>query len=91
VHGEHDPGVERHALLLPFDTDHPEFVRGFEAGRIWTSLRLAPDEPLVETVHVDNVEMALRMGEATGRRVQGTEDQDGHWMTLTFDAAHPAA
>lgn len=33
----HEPG--RHALLLAFDTDAPEFARGFEAGRVWANGR----------------------------------------------------
>lgn len=28
-----------YALLLPFDTEGPEFARGFEAGRLWALMR----------------------------------------------------
>jgi hypothetical protein len=73
--------------LLPFDTDHPEFARGFEAGRIWAALQLHPDEPQQVIVHATNAEMAIRIGEATRRRVRGEESDDGYWITLDFEAA----
>lgn len=64
-----------HNLLLPFDADEPEFVRGFEAGRVWANLRIiqaeewespAPDGTVRFTVHWSNAEMMLRIGEALG-------------------------
>lgn len=39
-----------YTLVLPFDTDDPEFVRGFEVGRLWEKMKLTP-EPFEETVH----------------------------------------
>jgi hypothetical protein len=79
--------MDGHSLLLPFDTDDPEFARGFEAGRIWALLQHDPDQPHEVVVHAANAEMAIRMGEATGRRVQGRESADCHWITLDFEAA----
>lgn len=66
-----------HALLLPFDTDEPEFARGFEAGRLWAKLR-EDDEEVEAIVHTTNAEMLLRMGEALGRGVIG-EELDEVW------------
>lgn len=71
-----------HACLLPFDTDDAEFARGFEAGRLWALLRSDEDE-VVECIHGSNVEMAMRLAEATGRTVVATEL--GHdWLEATF-------
>ena len=71
-----------HSCLLPFDTDDAEFGRGFEVGRLWALLRMTDDE-VVETVHASNVEMILRLGEATNRHVRATE-LDDHWIEATF-------
>lgn len=76
--------MEDVALLLGFDTDEPQFVRGFEIGRVWQLLRTDDDEH-VETVHASNLEMLLRLAEATGRRVQ-TEDLDDTFVLATFEA-----
>lgn len=72
-----------HACLLAFDTEHPEFARGFEAGRIWATLRACPDEVVQEYVHANNIEMAMRLAEATGRQVEATE-LGGDWLEATF-------
>jgi hypothetical protein len=77
-------GAEGHELLLPFDVDDPQFVRGFELGRLWQRLR-TEDGDVAETVHATNLEMLLRLGEATGRPVQ-TEDLGETWVLATFAA-----
>jgi hypothetical protein len=78
-----DPSTPNgHTCLLPFDTDDGEFVRGFEAGRLWALLR-ETDEEVVETVHAANAEMILRLSEATGRHVQAV-DLDENWIEVTF-------
>ena len=71
-----------HICLLPFDTDDAEFVRGFEAGRLWALLCVEEDE-VVETVHASNAEMMLRLGEATRRNVRAA-DLDENWVEVTF-------
>lgn len=71
------PEHPEHALLLPFDTDAPEFARGFEAGRLWALLN--HEEGEVEAIlHASNAEMLMRMGEALERVVVG-EELDGTW------------
>jgi len=71
-----------HACLLPFDTDDPEFARGFEAGRLWAILRSGDDE-VVQCIDASNAEMAMRLAEATERTVVATEL--GHdWLEATF-------
>lgn len=53
-------------LVLPFDTDNPEFVRGFEAGRIWE--RVQNDRTDWDAIiHGTNAEMVMRMCETEGR------------------------
>lgn len=66
-----------HSLLLAFDTDALEFARGFEAGRLWATIRGEPDE-VEAVVHTTNAEMLMRMGEALDRVVVG-EEIDGTW------------
>lgn len=57
-------GEAGHRLVLPFDTDDPEFRRGVEAGALWAHLE---HEPYVaKTVHVDNAEMVMRIAEVLG-------------------------
>src|SRR5262245_52756517 len=73
-----------HMLLLAFDSESPEYARGFEAGRIWALLREADDDVEVE-VHATNTEMVMRMAEATGRVVAG-EVLDGTWTRVRFGA-----
>jgi hypothetical protein len=75
-------------LLLRFDTDDPLFARGFECGRLWAILRDDPEAEVSEYVRAGNLEMLLRLAEATGRAVQ-TEDADDAWVLATFTASVP--
>ena len=72
--------------LLHFDSEDPEFARGFETGRVWSQLQADPGEPVIEIVHSANAEMLIRMGEATGRAFEADELGDG-WMEIRFAAA----
>lgn len=78
--------MEGHGHLLSFDSDAPEFSRGFEAGRIWTLLRERPDEPVAEYAHAVNAEMLMRMAEATGRQFEA-EDLGDDWLEVRFAPA----
>jgi hypothetical protein len=62
--GERMPSdAEPYRLVLPFDTDDPEFVRGVEVGMLHQ--RLCSERlPITATIHASNVEMALRLAEA---------------------------
>lgn len=75
-----------HSLLLRYDTENPQFARGFEAGRVWGTLLADPERAITETVHADNAEMFLRMGEATGRPVR-SEELDETWLRVHFSPA----
>jgi hypothetical protein len=79
VSSHKDPGYQP---LLPFDTDDPEFARGFEAGRLWTRLR-ADGDALEANVCIENAEMVLRIAEATGRTVRSEELGSG-WLAVSF-------
>lgn len=75
-----------HSLVLAFDTDLPEFARGFELGRLWEQVDGAdPAEGVDQLVHTSNAEMVLRVAEACGRTVE-SEEHDGVWMTVRFSA-----
>lgn len=69
--------------LLAFDTDDPQFARGFEAGRLWTILASLEESEWVATIGIGNAEMALRIAEALGFSVVSTE-LDGEWMDVCF-------
>jgi hypothetical protein len=70
-------------LVLRFDSDAPEFTRGFEAGALWSQLQ--GPEPIEATVHATNVEMVMRMAEVTGRLAR-SEDLNDEWIAVLFDA-----
>jgi hypothetical protein len=69
--------------VLLFDSQDPEFARGYEAGVVEGRLRALPDEPVTELVHADNAEMMLRIAEATGRSVCSQEKADD-WLEVSF-------
>ena len=71
-----------YSLILPFDTDNDEFVRGFEAGRIWVLMEENPMKLTGMIFHAVNSEMVMRMLESKGLdlKVKFTDDQ--RWMTF---------
>jgi hypothetical protein len=73
-------------VAVLFDTDNPEFVRGFEAGRLAGRLERRPDEPIEQYVHATNAEMVIRLGEAAGRRVWSRDAGEG-WLIVRFEVA----
>jgi hypothetical protein len=78
--------VTDYGLLLPFDTDDAEFVRGFEAGRIWSAVQTLDEdfEPESFTMHASNAEMAIRIAEATEGVAASCVVLDDHWIEVTF-------
>jgi hypothetical protein len=74
-----------YGLILPFDSDEPEFVRGFEAGRLYEQLH--GDEPFSQTIHASNAEMAMRMCEAVGRDFSA-DQVDHNWIELHAGEKH---
>lgn len=65
--------------VLSFDTDDPQFVRGFEAGRLWEQLKSG--EPFEQEIHAANAELVLRMAESLDVTVTA-EHLDDTWMLL---------
>lgn len=84
-------------LVLPFDTDHPEFVRGFEAGMIWAELGLTSDRcgNYSATVAASNVEMVRRIAETKGWEMSpvSVSDEDGNtypeWVEVVLSRVEP--
>jgi type IV secretory pathway ATPase VirB11/archaellum biosynthesis ATPase len=66
-------------LICPFDTDDPEFVRGFEIGVLWE--RLQSGEACEVTIHATNAEMVIRLAESTGREFCA-EDMGDDWLCV---------
>lgn len=69
-------------LALSFDTDSEEFVRGFEAGRIWTLMEENPDKLTGLIFHALNSEMIMRMIEKKGLKIKAKFTDDERWMTF---------
>lgn len=76
-------GDESFSLALAFDTDDPEFCRGVEAGRLWEQLKSG--EPVDQTIHATNSEMAIRMCEALDREFTA-DVLDDTWIELRVGA-----
>jgi hypothetical protein len=68
--------------VLAFDTDNEDFVRGFEAGRIWVLMEENPDKLPGLIFHSVNAEMVMRMLEAKGLKLRAKFTDDETWMTF---------
>lgn len=68
--------------VLPFDSDHPEFTRGFEAGTLWGRLE-AGQRDFDAVVHASNTEMVLRIAEAHQTTVH-SHDIDEDWTRVVI-------
>ena len=71
---------DNYELVLSFDSDDPQFARGFEAGKIYAELKLdsfAYQESLTVTVHHENTEMMMRIAEALNLSFSATELDEG--------------
>lgn len=69
-------------LVLPFDRDTKDFARGVEVGMLHQRLSVE-SLPVEAVIHVDNVEMALRLAESHEVAVRA-DDSDGDWLSVTF-------
>lgn len=72
-------------MILPFDTDDEDFVRGFECGRIWTLMAENPYALTGLIFHAVNAEMVLRMIEAKGLELTVEFTDDDQWMRFSDD------
>ena len=78
-----DDDEVRYRMVLPFDSDDPEFCRGWEAATIYESLRNDPFHRQRFQIHSENAEMALRIAERFGRPVMLLSDADD-WLDMEF-------
>ena len=69
-----------YSLLLAFDSDHPEFARGFEAGRLWERVK-GDHTSWSQTIHASNAEMVMRMCETEDRCFSAVE-VEGDWVEV---------
>lgn len=77
-----------YGLILAFDRegdDDMPFTLGFECGLLWEMAKSNDDE-FSQTVHAENAEMVLRIGEALGRAVRSEELGDD-WIDVTLEVA----
>ena len=70
------PIAEVMDAVLQFDTDDPEFQRGFEIGILWE--RLSADGACHMAVSASNTEMVLRVAKAFDCVFSGQELADDH-------------
>ncbi len=79
---------DQFSMVLGFDTDDEEFVRGFEAGMVWTQLKGAAeaeiDEVHIPIVHANNSEMLKKIAEVCHYTVEVEISPDPFWATATF-------
>ncbi len=79
------PTTEGYECVLAFDSDDMEFTRGFEAGRVYESLKDRKHSDIEFQVHTTNQEMMERIAKATGYIIDALEtDEEWTWVTLRF-------
>lgn len=79
-----EDGGNELSLVLAFDTDDPEFTRGFEAGQLWE--RIERDGFAEKLVHAENAEMVMRIAEARGLTFTAEDAGDG-WLHVALAPA----
>lgn len=76
-------------LMLKYDTEHPEFARGFQCGMIWQLLHGGVHEFEIP-VYLTNTEMVMRMAEAAGYTYTARYEDDSElvgeadWILIKF-------
>lgn len=83
-----------YGLVLAFDTDDPQFTRGFNAGALygWLSARkpmlLGQNAEPPFDVRADNLEMVLRIADSLGLDVATQDDGSDH-LGVRFSVRTP--
>jgi hypothetical protein len=75
-----EDGNANYELVLPFDSDDPEFCRGFEAGRLWERMKIDAAD-WTEMIHATNTEMVMRMAVLEDREFRA-EIVDDEWIQV---------
>ena len=68
---------------LRFDTDDPEFARGFEIGILWERLESLGSCP--RALQASNAEMVMRVAKATGCEFFGQDLDDDRILVELFE------
>jgi hypothetical protein len=74
-------------LILPFDSDDPEFRRGVETGIMWAYAdHMEAGDKFRMIIHADNSEMAIRIAEVCEIKF-GAEpaDDTGEWLIIALE------
>jgi hypothetical protein len=69
--------------VLRFDTDDPEFARGFEIGVLWERLNSVGSCHMA--ISASNAEMVMRVAKVTGCSFQGQEIGDDRISVELFE------
>jgi hypothetical protein len=72
--------------VLRFDTDDPEFARGFEIGVLWERINSVGSCHMA--VSAANAEMVMRVAKATGCHFSGHELDDDQISVELFESSH---
>ena len=73
---------EHYELVVPFLTDDPSFVRGWECCRVYSRLCESPDE-VTATIHSDSDEQVLLIASRLGYTAELRQIGDG-WSEVTL-------
>lgn len=68
-------------LVLAFDSDDPEFNRGFEAGMLWMSLGDKKVTKINQHIQAKNAEMVIRMCDKQGWTYKA-DDLGNEWLYI---------
>lgn len=72
---------ETYGLVLPFDTDDEEFVRGWQLGQLWA--RIEDHGHAEGVIYSRSAEMVMRMAEAKSLPFTATVHDDlWTWVTI---------
>ncbi len=72
--------------MLRFDTDDPEFARGFEIGVLWERISSAGSCHMA--ISAENAEMVMRVAKATGCHFSGYELGDDQISIELYESSY---
>lgn len=75
--------MTEYELVLKFDTDDPEFARGFRLGIIWESMKT--EQAIDSWVRTEDMEMIMRMAEAEGWTFSAGPDDVGGFTSVLME------
>lgn len=78
-------GQEGFEMALSLDGRPHDFVLGVEIGRLWE--QLSDPQAFEQTIHAENLEIVMRMREATGRQITVEDSTDDAWCHLLVAAS----